>query len=91
MIEERGLLLDFAAYAIISENNAAQHYPEYAYNHPSLTPRHRIYSDSTISRFLSEINADQGNAFLNRWNDKSNHKERIYISDVKELITYEKI
>lgn len=41
----KGLLLDLAAYSIISENNAAQHYPEYAYNHPSLTPGHTVQFD----------------------------------------------
>ena len=74
----KGLLLDLAAYSIISENNAAQHYPEYAYNHPSLTSGHKIYSDSTISRFLSEIGSDERMDFLNSWNDCRNHKERIY-------------
>ncbi|MFR8239185.1 MAG: transposase [Dorea sp.] len=76
----KGLLLDLVAYSIISENNAAQHYPEYAYNHPSLTPGHKIYSDSTISRFLSEVSANERIDFLNSWNDCRNHKERIYVS-----------
>lgn len=76
----KGLLLDLAAYSIISENNAAQHYPEYAYNHPLMTPEHKIYSDSTISRFLTEISADDRVNFLNSWNEHRNHDERIYIS-----------
>jgi len=76
----KGLLLDLAAYSIISENNAAQHYPDYAYNHPLMTPQHKIYSDSTISRFLSEISYDDRIQFLNSWNAKRNHKEQIYIS-----------
>jgi hypothetical protein len=76
----KGLLLDLAAYSIISENNAAQHYPEYAYNHPLMTPEHKIYSDSTISRFLTEISADDRVNFLNNWNEHRNHDERIYIS-----------
>ena len=76
----KGLLLDLAAYSIISENNAAQYYPDYAYNHPVLTPNHKIYSDSTISRFLSEISEDERIAFLNDWNEKRNHREKIYIS-----------
>lgn len=76
----KGLLLDLAAYSIISENNAAQHYPEYAYSHPLMTPDHKIYSDSTISRFLSEISVDERVDFLNSWNEHRNHKERIYIS-----------
>ena len=32
--ENTGLFLDLAAYSIITENNAAQYYPDYAYNHP---------------------------------------------------------
>ena len=76
----KGLLLDLAAYSIISENNAAQHYPEYAYNHPLMTPEHKIYSDSTISSFLTEISADDRVNFLNSWNEHRNHDERIYIS-----------
>lgn len=34
---DTGLFLDLAAYSIISENNAAQYYPDYAYNHPLFT------------------------------------------------------
>lgn len=76
----KGLLLDLAAYSIICENNAAQHYPDYAYNHPLMTPQHKIYSDSTISRFLSEISYDDRIQFLNSWNAKRDYKEQIYIS-----------
>lgn len=76
----KGLLLDLAAYSVISENNAAQHYPEYSYNHPVFTPEHKIYSDSTISRFLSGISEDDRIQFLNSWNAKRNHREQIYIS-----------
>lgn len=76
----QGLLLDLAAYSIINEKNAAQYYPDYAYNHPVLTPNNKIYSDSTISRFLSEIGEDERVSFLNNWNEKRNHREKIYIS-----------
>lgn len=41
-----GLFLDLAAYSIIDEDNRAQHYPAYAYNHPLFTSGMRIYSDS---------------------------------------------
>ncbi len=34
-----GLFLDLAAYSIITEGNAAQHYPTYAYNHPLFTEK----------------------------------------------------
>jgi hypothetical protein len=76
----RGLLLDLASYSIICESNAAQYYPDYAYNHPVLTPEQKIYSDSTISRFLTEITENDRVDFLNSWNENRNHKEQIYLS-----------
>lgn len=75
-----GLFLDLAAYSIICENNAGQYYPDYAYNHPLLTENLTIYSDSTVSRFLSSITSDDKVGFLNQWNASRNHRERIYIS-----------
>ena len=76
----KGLLLDLASYSIICESNAAQYYPDYAYNHPVLTPEQKIYSDSTISRFLTEITEEDRIAFLNSRNTNRNHKEQIYFS-----------
>ena len=75
-----GLFLDLAAYSIICENNAGQYYPDYAYNHPLLTEDMTIYSDSTVSRFLSSITSDDKVGFLNQWNASRNHREQIYIS-----------
>jgi hypothetical protein len=75
-----GLFLDLALYTIISENNAAQYYPDYAYNHPLMTENMHIYSDSKISDFLSEIGDDQRIDFLNEWNAVRDHREKIYIS-----------
>lgn len=75
-----GLFLDLAAYSIICENNAGQYYPDYAYNHPLLTEDLTIYSDSTVSRFLSSITIDDKVGFLNQWNESRNHREQIYIS-----------
>lgn len=72
--------MDLAAYSIICESNVAQYYPDYAYNHPVLTPEQKIYSDSTISRFFSEITEDDRVDFLNSWNENRNHKEQIYLS-----------
>ena len=34
---DMGLFLDLAVYSIIAENNAAQYYPDYTYNHPLFT------------------------------------------------------
>jgi hypothetical protein len=75
-----GLFLDLALYNIISENNAAQYYPDYAYNHPLMTEKMHIYSDSKISDFLSETGDDQRIDFLNEWNAVRDHREKIYIS-----------
>ena len=76
----KGLLLDLATYSIICESNVAQYYPDYAYNHPVLTPEQKIYSDSTISRFFSEITEDDRIDFLNSWNKNRNPKEQIYLT-----------
>ncbi|MEE1228488.1 MAG: transposase [Lachnospiraceae bacterium] len=78
--KETGLILDLAAYSIITENNAAQYYPDYSYNHPLFTPGMSQYSDSTISTFLNSITDDQTIGFLNEWNENRDHREKIYIS-----------
>lgn len=75
-----GLFLDLAVYTIISENNAAQYYPDYAYNHPLFTDQMDIYSDSTVSSFLRDITVDQSVQFLNAWNETKDHNQKIYIS-----------
>ena len=75
-----GLLLDLAMYSIICENNAAQYYPDYAYNHPLLTEDMHIYSDSKVSRFLAHVTDEQSVGFLNSWNETRDHREKIYIS-----------
>ena len=72
--------MDLAAYSLITEDNAAQYYPDYAWNHPVFTDGMRIYSDSEVGRFLSSSNADERIAFLNKWNEKRDHRETIYIS-----------
>lgn len=78
--KDSGLLLDLAAYSIITENNAAQYYPDYAYNHPLFTQQMHIYSDSKISDFLVSVTDDQRIGFLNEWNANRDHREKIYIS-----------
>ena len=78
--KDSGLFLDLAAYSIISENNAGQYYPDYGYNHPLFTNKMRIYSDSKVSDFITGITPDQSIGFLNEWNAKRDHREKIYIS-----------
>lgn len=75
-----GLFLDLAAYSIIAENNAGQYYPDYAFNHPLFTDRMKIYSDSKVSDFINSITRDQSLAFLDGWNEKQDHSQKIYIS-----------
>ena len=54
-----GLFLDLAVYSIIAENNAAQYYPDYTFNHPLFTNGMKQYSDSTVSDFLNSVTDDQ--------------------------------
>ena len=74
------LVLDFAAYSIICENNANQYYPEYAFNHPLLTVDMKQYSDSKLSTFMNEITDDQRIGFINEWNKARDHSQKIYVS-----------
>ena len=50
-----GLFLDLAAYSLVSEDNAAQHYPDYAYNHPLFTEGMRMYSEINRSTSASSL------------------------------------
>ena len=79
--KDAGLFLDLAAYTIVMEDNAGQYYPDYAFNHPLLTDDMRVYSDSKVSDFLGSITVDQRIKFLNEWNAKRDHREKIYISN----------
>lgn len=78
--DDAGLFLDLAVYSVIAENNAGQYYPDYAYNHPLFTPKMHIYSDSRVSAFLNSVTDDQRIGFLNDWNSRRDHREKIYIS-----------
>lgn len=77
---DAGLFIDLAAYSIITEDNAGQYYPDYAYDHPLFTDNMRIYSDSKVSDFLHETTTDQRIRFLNEWNAGRDHREKIYIT-----------
>ena len=79
-IKDCGLFLDLAAYSIVAENNAAQYYPDYAYNHPLFTAGMHIYSDSKVSDFFASVTDDQRIGFLNERNSNRDHREKIYIS-----------
>lgn len=78
--DDTGLLMDLVAYLIVEEENAGQYYPDFAFNHPLFSEQMRIYSDSKISRFLKSVTKDQIIAFLDSWNKKRDHKQRLYVS-----------
>ena len=40
----------------------------------------RIYSDSKVADFITGITPDQSVGFLNEWNARRDHREKIYIS-----------
>ena len=75
-----GLALDLAAYSLVTEGNAAQHYPAYAFSHPLVTPGMRMYSDSKVSEFLHDLGREAPPAFLSMWNAAHDHREKIWIS-----------
>ena len=78
--DDAGLLLDLAAYMIVDEENAGQYYPDFAFCHPLLSEGMRIFSDSKVSRFLNSVTKDQTIGFLDDWDKKRDHKQRVYIS-----------
>ena len=78
--KDSGLLLDLVSYMIVDEENAGQYYPDFAFNHPLFSESMRIYSDSKVCRFLKSVTKDQMIGFLDDWNEKRDHKQRIYIS-----------
>ncbi len=78
--KELGLFLDLIAYTITCENNAGQYYPMYAFGHPLFTKGMRIYSDSKVSDFLCGMTGEESIGFLNGWNARCDHREKIYIS-----------
>ncbi len=78
--KDGGLFLDLAAYSILTENNASQYYPDYAWSHPLFTPQMKIFSDSKVGTFLASSTVDQQIEFQDRWNGNRNHKDKIYIS-----------
>ena len=77
---DKGLFLDLMIYTIITEDNAGQYYPDYAFNHPLFTKEMTLYSDTKVSDFLRGVTEDQRIGFLNEWNEQRDHRETIYIS-----------
>lgn len=78
--KDNGLLMDLVAYLIVNEDNAGQYYPDFAFCHPLFSDGMRIYGDSKVCRFLKSVTKEQTFGFLNDWNSRRDHKQRIYIS-----------
>ena len=78
--DDLGLFQDLMAYSIVTEGNAAQHYPCYAYSHPLFTAGMRISSDSRVSSFLQSLGPDQSSGFLDSWNRGRNRQGRVFVS-----------
>lgn len=78
--DQPGLLLDLAAYMIITEDNAGFYYPNYAFNHPLFSKNMTIWSDVTVSKFIHNLTLDQRVNMLNAWNANKDHRQKIYIS-----------
>lgn len=78
--DDYGLFMDLMAYLIVDEENAGQYYPDFAYSHPLFSDKMKIFSDVKVSRLFSSITRDQSIAFLDSWNKKRDHRQRIYIS-----------
>ena len=78
--DKPGLLLDLAAFMIITEDNAGFHYPDYAFNHPLFSNDMTIWSDVTVSKFIHNLTLDQRVNMLNAWNADKDHRQKIYIS-----------
>lgn len=78
--KDAGLFLDLLSYLIVNEDNAGQYYPDYAFCHPLFTENMRVYSDSTVSRLFNRITKDDIFGFLDEWNAKRDHRQRIYVS-----------
>lgn len=78
--DDYGLFMDLMAYLIVDEENAGQYYPDFAYSHPLFSDKMKIFSDVKVSRLFSSITHDQSIAFLDSWNKKRDHRQRIYIS-----------
>lgn len=75
-----GLFLDLAAYTIITENNAGQYYPCYAYDHPLFTEGMKIMSDSTVSRYLSGLTRAESSGFQSHWTKAHKTEDMVYVS-----------
>ena len=85
--KDAGLFMDLAVYSIITENNAGQYYPDYAFNHPLFTDKMKLYSDSKVSDCINDIEKDQSIAFQNQWNARRDHRQKYTCPMIRRIRT----
>ena len=73
------LVLDVAAYEILNESNALDYYPDYALGYMSFITGMKVYSDSTVSRFVSSLDENIRSKFLNLWTENLERSENAVI------------
>lgn len=78
--KDAGKVMDLIAYSIVTEDNKAQYYPCYTFNHPLFTDAMHRYSDSTVSNLFGSITEEQIRGFLNDWNEDRDLSQKVKIS-----------
>ena len=78
--ENGWLYLDLVLYFILFESSTSTHFEKYAFDHPLLSPKMHVYSDSTLSRRIAAITDDQISKFTAYWNAGNDRKEHIFVS-----------
>ena len=73
------IVLDVAAYEILSESNTLSYYPDYALGYLSFISGLKVYNDSTVSRFVSRLDENVRGKFLNSWTENLKRSENAVI------------
>lgn len=73
------LIADLATYFCLSGSTVMQHFPAWAYEHPTLSAS--AVSDSSLSRFLQHnVSDDDVYDFFRQWNKDRDTQETLYVN-----------
>ena len=72
----------------MDEENAGQYYPDFAFSHLLFSEKMHIYSDSTVSRFLSSVSQEKILRFLDDWNRQIIEAYRKSSKSLDELMIF---
>ena len=75
---EAPLIKDVLAYMIVNESCAYQYFPYFMREYMSFTKK--VYSDTTISRLLKNIEEKDRQTFLDAWNRLNSNLSDVYVS-----------